>query len=110
MSLITNQIISLMVARMLLDFFHHNHYIVAASFTNDQHTMVSQFIKPVDVEWSLPRCLEDLVSAAVTYRTGALPGCTCLGSNGISGHRGTCGYLEVELRGAVAQLCPLFFS
>lgn len=112
MSLITYQIITLMAARMLLDCFHHNHHIATASFTNDQHTMVSQFIKPVDVEWSLPRCLKDPVSAAVIYRTGALTGCTCLGTNGISGHREIERLInqKIELGGAVAPLCPLSFS
>lgn len=62
-----------------LDFFHHNHYIVTASFTNDQHAIVSQFIKRMDVEWwsktsASPRCLEVPVSAAVVFRTGALGG------------------------------------
>lgn len=57
-----------------LDFFHHNHYIVTASFTNDQHAIVSQFIKRVDVEWwsktsASPRCLEVPVSAAVVFRS-----------------------------------------
>lgn len=42
------------------DSFHPNFYLVTASFSNDQHTIISQFIKPVDVEQN--SCLEGLCS------------------------------------------------
>lgn len=32
------------------DFFHPNFYLVTASVSNDQHAIIPQFIKPVDVE------------------------------------------------------------
>ena len=55
-----------MAPGMPLDFFHHGHYTVTASSTNHQHATVSEFNKPLDVEWwnktSAPaRCLEVLV-------------------------------------------------
>lgn len=58
-----------MAPGMPLDFFHHGHYIVTASFTNEQHAIVSKFIKPADVEWwsetsVSPRCLEVPVSCS----------------------------------------------